>query len=355
MTEALIQTIDHEDDDIEVVFELGERTLEHSLGRGTLDVASYTDEASEQLGQVYVSNDALHDYMRKIGRRPLLNESQEREYAQAIELGLVAEQHLMEEADGLSVEDWRDLAAIAHEGKQAKEIMIESNLRLVVNLAKRYRGQGFDFGELIQEGNLGLMHAVEKFDYQLGFKFSTYADRWIRQAIARALADKAQAIRIPVHANEKIRKISVRFNRTDANLSLVDRHQIVADALKIDVADVVKYLDLAPRLPVSLHTPVRDDGDAELGDLIADEGALSAPEIAEHNELHRVLNEAVMQLPEREARVIQLLYGLVDGEYRSIAEVAALMGHSRETISQTKVRAQKRLRNMLGVRFDDLF
>jgi len=352
MTETLIQIIDREDDDRDAVLDLSAQAVERSLGKGALDTTQQADEAAEQLSQVQLSTDAVGDYIYKM-KRPILTRQQEQELALSIELGLVAEQRLMEATEGLGAEDRHDLVMIAHEGAQAKKIMIESNLRLVVSAAKRYRGQGLEFSDLIQEGNLGLIHAIEKFDYRQGFKLSTYAMRWIQQSIARAIADKGRALRIPVHRSEKIHCTVRLFNETDSDLPLWDRYQIVADESKLDIHDVIENLRLAGDRPVSLHTPVHDESATEFGDLIADEGALSASDIAEQNELHRVLRETILMLPAREGCVIELYYGLGDGKEHTLTEIAELLGSSRENICKTKERAQRRLKQALGGGFED--
>ncbi|MFJ8041445.1 RNA polymerase sigma factor [Kitasatospora sp. NPDC096147] len=285
--------------------------------------------------------DLLRQYLREIGRIRLLTAVEEVELARQIEAGLFAEQALQRGGleGGLAVE----LAVLVRLGRRAKRRLIEANLRLVVSVAKRYVGRGLTLLDLVQEGNLGLIRAVEKFDYARGYKFSTYATWWIRQAMSRALADQARTIRVPVHVVELINRV-IRVQRTMLQESGTEPSAAeVAAALELTEARVLEVLRLAQE-PVSLHTPVGDEDEVALGDLIEDADAASPVETAAFLLLRRQLGAVLDTLGERERQVVQLRYGLDDGRPRTLEEIGHLFGVTRERIRQIEAKTLSRLR-----------
>ena len=299
-------------------------------------------EVSEQLAGVRgASVDQVGDYLRHIGRLPLLTAAEEADIARRIEVGLFAEEKLATEtiADKQLV---RELKWLVRDGQRAKERMITSNLRLVVSIAKRYSQRGLPFMDVIQEGNLGLVRAVEKFDFTQGYKFSTYATWWIRQAISRGLADKARTIRIPVHTVELINKISRTERDLTVDLGRAPSAEEVAAELSLDVEEL---LDLKGRShePVSIHTVVGDSDDSELGDFIEDEDAASPNEMTENALLHRDIRSIVAELPSDEANVIRMRYGLDDDKPMTLDEISKVVHTTRQAVSRVESRAKLRL------------
>ena len=287
--------------------------------------------------------DPVKDYLKQIGKVPLLNAEQEVELAKRIEAGLFAEEKLAEGAD-LSVDQRIDLEWIAEDGRRAKNHLLEANLRLVVSLAKRYTGRGMLFLDLIQEGNLGLIRAVEKFDYTKGYKFSTYATWWIRQAITRAMADQARTIRIPVHIVEVINKLARARRQMLQDLGREPTPEELAAALDITperVIEVQKY----GREPISLHTPLGEDGDSEFGDLIEDSEAIQPDEAVSCTLLQEQLHSVLDTLSEREAGVVSMRFGLTDGQPKTLDEIGKVYGVTRERIRQIESKAMSKLRH----------
>ncbi|CAL9557168.1 RNA polymerase sigma factor [Streptomyces pilosus] len=289
------------------------------------------------------SSDLFRQYLREIGRIPLLTAAEEVELARRVEAGLFAEEKLRRTPDldsGLAL----DLDRLVVMGRVAKRRLIEANLRLVVSVAKRYVGRGLTMLDLVQEGNLGLIRAVEKFDYARGYKFSTYATWWIRQAMSRALADQARTIRVPVHVVELINRV-VR----------VQRRMLQERGYEPTPAEVAAQLDLPPervgevlRLaqePVSLHAPVGEEDDVALGDLIEDGDAASPVESAAFLLLREHLEAVLSTLGERERKVVQLRYGLVDGRPRTLEEIGRIFGVTRERIRQIESKTLNKLRD----------
>ncbi|MGB9375431.1 MAG: RNA polymerase sigma factor, partial [Jiangellales bacterium] len=266
-------------------------------------VISHTDETDEPVQQVVTAGataDPVKDYLKQIGKVALLNAEQEVELAKRIEAGLFAEERLSREADQMEPMYRRDLEWIAEDGRRAKNHLLEANLRLVVSLAKRYTGRGMLFLDLIQEGNLGLIRAVEKFDYTKGYKFSTYATWWIRQAITRAMADQARTIRIPVHMVEVINKLARVQRQMLQDLGREPTPEELAKELDMTpekVVEVQKY----GREPISLHTPLGEDGDSEFGDLIEDSEAIVPADAVSFTLLQEQLQQVLETLSEREA------------------------------------------------------
>jgi RNA polymerase sigma factor (sigma-70 family) len=289
------------------------------------------------------SADLVRAYLNVIGRRKLLTAEQEVDLAKRIEAGLYAEYRLERDTCGADLRG--DLAIIADQGRAAKVHLLEANLRLVVSIAKRYTGRGMAFLDLIQEGNLGLIRAVEKFDYTKGYKFSTYATWWIRQAISRAMADQARTIRIPVHMVERLNRM-VRIRR-DLSVAL-GREPAVAEIARelglteLDVLEMISY----DREPVSLDQAVGDDGQSELGDFvaIADPGQGPA-DFAVNGQLRGEVEIVLATLSQREQAVIRLRFGLDDGRQRTLDEVGRECGLSRERIRQIEKGSLRKLRH----------
>ncbi|CQR64203.1 RNA polymerase sigma factor [Streptomyces leeuwenhoekii] len=289
------------------------------------------------------SSDLFRQYLREIGRIPLLTAAEEVELARRVEAGLFAEEKLNSTPD-LDSRLAGDLDRLVVLGRMAKRQLIEANLRLVVSVAKRYVGRGLTMLDLVQEGNLGLIRAVEKFDYARGYKFSTYATWWIRQAMSRALADQARTIRVPVHVVELINRV-VR----------VQRRMLQERGCEPTPAEVAAQLDLPPervgevlRLaqePVSLHAPVGEEDDVALGDLIEDGDAASPVESAAFLLLREHLEAVLSTLGERERKVVQLRYGLVDGRPRTLEEIGRIFGVTRERIRQIESKTLGKLRD----------
>jgi RNA polymerase primary sigma factor len=286
--------------------------------------------------------DPVKDYLNQIGKVPLLDAEQEVELAKRIKAGLSAEEKLT--AGNQLNEDQRiDLEWIAEDGTRAKNHLLEANLRLVVSLAKRYTGRGVLFLDLIREGNLGLIRAVEKFDYTKGYKFSTYATWWIRQAITRATADQARTIRIPVHLVEVINKLARVQRQMLQDLGrepTPDELAIELDMIPEKVIEMQKY----GREPISLHTPLGEDGDSEFGDLIEDSEAIQPGEAVSFTLLPEQLHSVLETLSEQEAGVISMRFGLTDGQPKTLDEIGKVYGVTRERIRQIESKTMSRLR-----------
>jgi RNA polymerase primary sigma factor len=288
------------------------------------------------------AGDLFRQYLREIGRVPLLNAVLEVELAQAVEAGLFAEEKLTYQTS-LKPQLRRELAILVLEGQAAKRRLIEANLRLVVSIAKRYLGRGMSILDLVQEGNLGLIRAVEKFDYTRGYKFSTYATWWIRQAMSRALADQARTIRVPVHVVELMNRV-VRLQRRLLQENGVEpTPDDIAEVLGVACERVVEVLRLAQE-PVSLHAPVGEEDDVALGDLIEDADAVSPADSVAVVMLREHLDALLSTLGEREKRVVQLRYGLTDGQPHTLEEIGRTFGVTRERIRQIEAKTLAKLR-----------
>ena len=290
------------------------------------------------------SADPVRDYLRQIGKVPLLNAGQEVELAKRIEAGLFAGQKLAFGSQDLSAEARTDLEQVAEDGRTAKDHLVEANLRLVVSLARRYTGRGMLFLDLIQEGNLGLIRGVEKFDYARGYKFSTYATWWIRQAITRAMADQARTIRVPAHISEMISKLARVQRQQRQDLGRDPTPEELAAALEITperVIEVQKY----GREPISLHTPLGEDGDAEFGDLIEDSEAIQPGEAVSFTLLQEQVHAVLSTLSEREAGVVSMRFGLADGLPKTLDEIGKVYGVTRERIRQIESKTMSKLRH----------
>ncbi|MCM3301573.1 RNA polymerase sigma factor [Streptomyces pseudogriseolus] len=289
------------------------------------------------------TSDLFRQYLREIGRIPLLTAAEEVELARRVEAGLFAEEKLRLTPD-LDSRLAHDLDRLVVLGRMAKRRLIEANLRLVVSVAKRYVGRGLTMLDLVQEGNLGLIRAVEKFDYARGFKFSTYATWWIRQAMSRALADQARTIRVPVHVVELINRVVRVQRRMLQERGYEPTPQEVAAHLELPPERVGEVLRLAQE-PVSLHAPVGEEDDVALGDLIEDGDAASPVESAAFLLLRQHLEAVLSTLGERERKVVQLRYGLVDGRPRTLEEIGRLFGVTRERIRQIESKTLNKLRD----------
>ncbi|HEY0186023.1 MAG TPA: RNA polymerase sigma factor [Cellulomonas sp.] len=288
--------------------------------------------------------DPVKDYLKQIGKVALLNAEQEVELAKRIEAGLFAEERLANLGDDVEPKARRELQWIAQDGRRAKNHLLEANLRLVVSLAKRYTGRGMLFLDLIQEGNLGLIRAVEKFDYTKGYKFSTYATWWIRQAITRAMADQARTIRIPVHMVEVINKLARVQRQMLQDLGREPTPEELAKELDMTpekVVEVQKY----GREPISLHTPLGEDGDSEFGDLIEDSEAVVPADAVSFTLLQEQLHQVLDTLSEREAGVVSMRFGLTDGQPKTLDEIGKVYGVTRERIRQIESKTMSKLRH----------
>lgn len=289
------------------------------------------------------SSDLFRQYLREIGRIPLLSAAEEVELARRVEAGLFAEAKLSSAAD-LDSQLALDLDRLVVMGRMAKRRLIEANLRLVVSVAKRYVGRGLTMLDLVQEGNLGLIRAVEKFDYARGYKFSTYATWWIRQAMSRALADQARTIRVPVHVVELINRVIRVQRRMLQERGYEPTPEEVAAHLDLPPERVGEVLRLAQE-PVSLHAPVGEEDDVALGDLIEDGDAASPVESAAFLLLREHLEAVLSTLGERERKVVQLRYGLADGRPRTLEEIGRIFGVTRERIRQIESKTLNKLRD----------
>jgi RNA polymerase primary sigma factor len=301
------------------------------------------DAPAQQVASAGATADPVKDYLKQIGKVPLLNAEQEVELAKRIEAGLFAEEKL-NDGEPLTPEFRRELDIIAEDGRRAKNHLLEANLRLVVSLAKRYTGRGMLFLDLIQEGNLGLIRAVEKFDYTKGYKFSTYATWWIRQAITRAMADQARTIRIPVHMVEVINKLARVQRQMLQDLGREPTPEELAKELDMTpekVVEVQKY----GREPISLHTPLGEDGDSEFGDLIEDSEAVVPADAVSFTLLQEQLHSVLDTLSEREAGVVSMRFGLTDGQPKTLDEIGKVYGVTRERIRQIESKTMSKLRH----------
>ena len=288
--------------------------------------------------------DPVKDYLKQIGRVNLLNAEQEVDLSERIEAGLYAQHLLDTESDKMDFKRRRELKWAANDGKRAKDHLLEANLRLVVSLAKRYTGRGMLFLDLIQEGNLGLIRAVEKFDWKKGFKFSTYATWWIRQAITRAMADQARTIRVPVHMVEVINKLSRVQRQMLQDLGREPTPDELARDLDMPV-EKVQEVQKYGREPISLHTPLGEDGDSEFGDLIEDTDAIAPSDAVAFSLLQEQFKQVLETLSPREAGVIKMRYGLEDGQPKTLDDIGRVYGVTRERIRQIESKTMSKLRH----------
>ncbi|SMG37109.1 RNA polymerase primary sigma factor [Agreia pratensis] len=318
------------------------------LPAGALVISDADDDSDVPVYSTAITGataDPVKDYLKQIGKVALLNAAEEVELAMRIEAGLFAEDTMstMSEAEKKSAYG-RELQWVARDGARAKSHLLGANLRLVVSLAKRYTGRGMQFLDLIQEGNLGLIRAVEKFDYTKGFKFSTYATWWIRQAITRAMADQARTIRIPVHMVEVINKLARVQRQMLQDLGREPTPEELSRELDMTpekVVEVQKY----GREPISLHTPLGEDGDSEFGDLIEDTEAVVPADAVGFTMLQKQLESLLDSLSEREAGVIRMRFGLGDGMPKTLDQIGDTFGVTRERIRQIESKTMAKLRH----------
>jgi RNA polymerase primary sigma factor len=326
--------------------EFEEKYDESDEDDGEIEIGKGRDLPShEHLDKVAgASADPVKDYLKQIGRVSLLTADEEKDLSERIEAGLYA-QHILDTAkEGeLSFEYRRELQWAANDGRKAKDHLLEANLRLVVSLAKRYIGRGMHFLDLIQEGNLGLIRAVEKFDYTKGFKFSTYATWWIRQALTRAMADQARTIRVPVHMVEVINKLSRIQRRMLQDLGREPTTEELANELNMPI-EKVEEVQKYGREPISLHTPLGEEGDSEFGDLIEDTDAISPQDAVAFSILQEEFRQVLSTLTDREAGVIKMRYGLEDGQPKTLDDIGKQYNVTRERIRQIESKTMNKLR-----------
>ena len=300
-------------------------------------------------GIVGASTDPVKDYLRQLSKVPLLTAEEEVSLAKRIEVGVFAQEKLDTESD-LDDQLRRDLKWLAHDGSVAKENLVSANLRLVVSIAKRYTGRGMPFMDLIQEGNMGLVRAVEKFDFTTGFKFSTYGSWWIRQAIARALADQSRTIRIPVHTVELINKIA-RMER-ELRMELGRDATIEEVAKEVDLpVEKVKDLRDRGRDPLSLHSALGDEGDGEFGDIIEDTDTIQPLDSVTVKMLNQHVASLMESLPAREREIITMRFGIGDGQTKTYEQIGILNGVTRERIRQVELKTIAHLRSIAAHEF----
>ena len=333
---------------IEMAFS-GPAPDEPGAPRQAAPLVSRDDDDDEDLPAARVAvagatADPVKDYLKQIGKVPLLNARQEVELAKRIEAGLFAEEKLAGGSGVLRADQSVDLELVAEDGRKAKNHLVEANLRLVVSLARRYTGRGMLFLDLIQEGNMGLMRGVEKFDYTRGYKFSTYATWWIRQAITRAMAEQSRTIRLPVHMVEIISRLARVQRQMLQDLGrepTPDELAVELDMTPEKLIEVQKY----GREPISLHIPLGEDGDSEFGDLIEDTGAIQPGEAVSFTLLQEQLQSVLGTLSEREAGVVSMRFGLADGQPKTLDEIGKVYGVTRERIRQIESNTMSKLRH----------
>lgn len=318
----------------------------HMLGEEPEQFGETENLATEPAEDVRLQNepalDAVQHYLQEIGRVALLTASEEVELAERMERGDAAQERLTS-AEDLSPQLRRALEQDVARGNEARRHLIQANLRLVVSIAKKYIGRGLSLLDLIQEGNIGLMRAVEKFDYRKGNRFSTYATWWIRQAVTRAIAEQGRTIRLPVHMSESVGQVKRAAERLSQSLERQPTAEEIAIALGQPIERVQRVLEAARR-PVSLETPVGDEGEHTLGDFLQDDELPTPTDFASQQLLRSDLAQALNHLTERERRIIDLRYGLADGQRRTLEEVGKVLGMTRERARQIEAEALRRLR-----------
>ncbi len=343
---------DSEDEDTEQA-DGSEKTVSHdSPAKGSFTVRDDEDDEPRvkpgnprrRVVSAGATADPVKDYLKQIGRVSLLNAEQEVDLSERIEAGLYAQHLLDTDSQSMTFQRRRELQWAAADGKKAKDHLLEANLRLVVSLAKRYTGRGMLFLDLIQEGNLGLIRAVEKFDWKKGFKFSTYATWWIRQAITRAMADQARTIRVPVHMVEVINKLSRVQRQMLQDLGREPTPDEIARELDMPV-EKVQEVQKYGREPISLHTPLGEDGDSEFGDLIEDTDAIAPSDAVAFSLLQEQFKQVLETLSPREAGVIKMRYGLEDGQPKTLDDIGRVYGVTRERIRQIESKTMSKLRH----------
>ncbi len=315
-----------------------ERELEHE-GRLTTDEEAYF--------RAVEVDDTIGLYLKEIGQVPLLTQNEEVDLAKRIERGRQMEKELRR--DGVSAQRREEMQRLVEDGRAAYEHLLQANSRLVISVAKKYIGRGVPFLDLIQEGNIGLIRAANKFNYRLGHKFSTYATWWIRQAVTRAIADQSRTIRVPVHMGDQINRLLRVSHQLTQELGREPTTEELAETLEIPTRKAEQMIAFARR-PVSLDMPTNEDEESELGDFIEDDEAVSPPDAVSNSILRDMINEILQELPPREVRILQLRYGLVDGETYTLEEVGKKLGVTRERVRQIEAQALSRLRHPMHAR-----
>ncbi|HXF68675.1 MAG TPA: RNA polymerase sigma factor RpoD [Thermoflexus sp.] len=320
---------------------------EEDLGLELEEVEEDELRGEEELEEALESDDSLGLYLKEVGRIPLLTPEEEIALAQRIERGRQAERRLAQ--GNLSPEERRRLEEIAADGRAAQDHMILANTRLVISVAKKYIGRGLPLSDLIQEGNIGLIRAVQKFDWRRGHKFSTYATWWIRQAVTRAIADQSRTIRVPVHMGDQINKLLRTQQQLAQELGRDPTVEEMAEAMGVSPSHVEQLLQMA-RQPISIETPVDEEEESVLGDFIEDRGMTSPSEAVSQKMLQEILHEVLATLSPREMRILKLRYGLVDGRMYTLEEVGRKLGVTRERVRQIEAQALARLRHPVYAR-----
>jgi RNA polymerase primary sigma factor len=345
------QDVDQLEEAFAALISAGIAVADESLPRGPSDEELVEEEAEEEqrdltIDDNYLANidtdDTIGLYLKEVGRVPLLPAVEEVELAQRIENGRLAREELAR--GNVSPRRRKELQVFIEDGWAAREHLITANSRLVISVAKKYMGRGVPFLDLIQEGNIGLIRAAKKFDYRRGHKFSTYATWWIRQAVTRAIADQGRTIRVPVHMGDQINKLLRAQHQLTQRLGRDPSVEELAGALDVTPQKVENMIQVARR-PLSLETPTDDEEDSVLGDFIQDEEVAAPDESATYNLLQEHLESVLNGLPPREVRILQLRYGLLDGQAYTLEEVGRKMGVTRERVRQIEAQALSRLRH----------
>ena len=319
----------------------GERKKEEALGIVAVETEDAVSENQAFFDTIEI-DDTIGLYLKEIGKVPLLIAEEEVMLAKRMEAGRNAQERL--DLDGVNSAETAEFARLVQDALAAREHLIRANSRLVISVAKRYMGRGVPFLDLIQEGNIGLIRAANKFDYRLGHKFSTYATWWIRQAVTRAIADQSRTIRIPVHMGDQINKLLRASHQLTQELGREPTSKELAAAVEVPTRKAEDMLRVARR-PLSLETPTDDEGASELGDFIEDEASLAPEAVVTSSILRELLQGVLQDLPPREVRILQLRYGLVDGETYTLEEVGKKLGVTRERVRQIEAQALSRLRH----------
>ncbi len=316
----------------------------------TIELADLQEDAGYQ--QALESDDVVGLYLKEAGRVPLLSAEQEVILARRIEAGELARERLTQHGPNLSPAEQRELAAIISDGQEAQEHLIRANARLVVSIAKKYVGRGVPFLDLIQEGNIGLIRAVRKFEYQRGHKFSTYATWWIRQAVSRAVADQGRTIRVPVHMGDQINRLLRESALLSQRLGRDPTKEELAERLETTPDKITELMEISRR-PVSLDEPTHAEQDAAIGDFIEDDNAPSPPQVVAEHLLREQVSALLGRLPEREAYVLRLRYGLEGEHIHTLEEVGHKIGVTRERVRQLEAQALNRLRHSSALMLRD--
>ena len=323
-----------------------EAKAEEDEAEDTLDPSTLYQDLVKDAGyqQALDTDDVVGLYLKEAGRVPLLTAMEEVALAKRMESGELATEQIQEYGDLLPSDDRSELEALIEDGEAAQEYLVRANSRLVISVAKKYMGRGVHFLDLIQEGNIGLIRAARKFEYQRGHKFSTYATWWIRQAVSRAVADQGRTIRVPVHMGDQINRLRRISTQLVQELGRDPSNDELADAMETTPDKIENLIEISRR-PISLETPIEEDADSEFGDFIEDKNSPQPTEIVTHNLLREHLDQVLARLPDREAHILQLRYGLLDGETHTLEEVGKEIGVTRERVRQLEAQALNRLRH----------